>query len=176
MLLIGVAFWIQGCQNSQVSDSWQFESIRPSNELYLIQKNDKYGEWGGDTYLIKVYRERDESPLIIDYIEYQGMPGPPAPPHPDSIPNSYLEWLDQQPVSRSTRNIRASNEHRDMLSSAILELVNLRANNPEYISMAGISNQVISSDSSLIIQDYSSTEWKGFQLLRAKLLEHDIKK
>ncbi len=48
-----------GCNNSVESNysNWNFESIQYQNELYLIQTDDRFGEWGGNTYLIRVYRE-----------------------------------------------------------------------------------------------------------------------
>ena len=84
-----------GCKNSVESDShnWKFESIQYQNELYLIQTDDRFGEWGGNTYLIRVYRENQKEQILIDYKEYEGKAGPPEPPHPDSIPNTIIELI-----------------------------------------------------------------------------------
>ncbi len=160
-----------GCKNSVESDShnWKFESIQYQNELYLIQTDDRFGEWGGNTYLVRVYRENQTEQILIDYKEYEGKAGPPEPPHPDSIPNTIIEWLDREPILKEKNRIKASDNYLKLIGDAIQELIEIRINNKEYAVMSGISNQVIYSDSTLIISDYPSTNWGRFQIIKNEI-------
>ena len=162
---------IVGCKNSVESDShnWKFESIQYQNELYLIQRDDRFGQWGGNTYLIRVYRENQKEQILIDYKEYEGKVGPPEPPHPDSIPNTIIEWLDREPILKEIKRVEASDNYLKLIGDAIQELIEIRINNKGYPTMSGVSNRVIYSDSTLIISDYPSTNWDKFQIIKNEI-------
>lgn len=177
ILLINILFFIVlypfeiGCDHSDESNStnWNFESIQYQNELYLIQTDDRFGEWGGNTYLIRVYRENKTEHILLDYKEYQGEAGPPQPPHPDSIPNTILEWLGREPILNEKNKIKASEIYLKLIADAIQELIEIRINNSVFVTMSGVVNRVIYSDSTLIIEDYPSTNWDKFQIVRKKI-------
>ena len=160
-----------GCSYSVESKSanWNFESIQYQNELYLIQTDDRFGEWGGNTYLIKVYRENQTKQILLDYKEYGGRLGPPQPPHPDSIPKTYLDWLGREPVLNEKNRIKASETYLKLIADAIQELIEVRINNSEFVTMSGMVNRVIYSDSTLVIVDYPSTTWDKFQIVRNRI-------
>ena len=160
-----------GCSTSVESNysNWNFESIRYQNELYLIQTDDRFGEWGGNTYLIRVYRENQTAQLLLDYKEFEGKPGPPQPPHPDSITTTILELLEHEPVLNKKNRIKANESHLKLIAGAIQELMEISINNSEYVTMSGVVNRVLNSDSSLNIVDYPSTNWEKFQTLRNKI-------
>jgi hypothetical protein len=160
-----------GCNNSVQSNysNWNFESIQYQKELYLIQTDDRFGEWGGNTYLIRVYRENQTEQILLDYKEFEGKPGPPQPPHPDSIPITILEWLEREPVLNEKNRIKANENYLKLIAGAIQELMEIRINNSEYVTMSGVVNRVLNSDSSLIIVDYPSTNWEKFQTVRNKI-------
>ena len=162
---------IVGCNNSVESNfnNWKFESIKYQNELYLIQTDDRFGEWGGNTYLIRVYRENQKEQILIDYKEYEGKAGPPEPPHPDSIPNTIIEWLGREPILKEKNRIEASENYLKLIGDAIQELIEIRINNKEFAAMSGVSNRVIYSDSTLIISDYPSTNWGKFQIIKNEI-------
>jgi hypothetical protein len=162
---------MNGCNNSVESASfdWRFESIQCHNELYLIQRDDRFGEWGGNTTLIKVYRDNQTDQILIDYKEYKGKEGPPQPPHPDSIPNSIIEWLEREPILKEKNGIKATDNYLKLITDAIQELIEIRINNKEFVAISGISNQVIYSNSTLLISDYHSTNWDKFQIIKNEI-------
>ena len=144
-----------------------FDSIQLQNELYLIQTDDKFGEWGGDTYLVRIYRGIQSGNLIIDYIEYKGKVGPQIPP--DSNSKLIIDWFTGQPILFEKKGTIANDEFLNLISNAINELIITKVNNGEFVAMAGVVNQVMFSDSSLIIRDYPSTNWDKFHILKNKL-------
>jgi hypothetical protein len=160
-----------GCNNEIETNSsdWNFDSIQYSTELYLIHSDDRFGEWGGNTFFIRVYRDYQTNQILLDYKEYEGMMGPPPPPHPDSIPNTILEWYETMPVLFEKIRIKASESYLKLIADAIQELIDVKVNNSEFVTMSGKENKVIYSDSTLIIEDYPSTNWDKFQLIRKKL-------
>ena len=160
-----------GCKNSTESDStsWSFESIQYQNELYLIQTDSRFGEWGGNTYLIRVYREYQTEQILLDYKEYEGRLGPPPPPLPDSIPTTILRWFENAPILVEKTRIIASESYLKLIADAIQELIEIRINNSEIVTMSGVVNRVIYSDSTLIITDYPSTIWSKFQIVKNEI-------
>jgi len=116
-----------------------------------------------------VYRNNDSEQILLDYKEYEGKPGPPKPPHPDSIPRSVLEWIELDPVLKEINRVKANENYLKLITDAIQELLENRINNGESVTMSGVINNVISSDSTLVITDYQSTSWQSFQIIRNKI-------
>ena len=169
VLLLGVC--ALGCKSDLQSNlyKWNYDSIDHSNELYLVQTDDRYGEWGGNTFVLRIYRENQTKQILMDYTEYEGKEGPRQPPHPDSIPSTILEWLEQEPIVKEKRRIEVSAKYQRLIADAIQELIELRINNAQFVAMSGVVNSVIYSDSSLVIRDYPSTDWKEFQIIRNEI-------
>jgi len=169
-IIILIAVFAVGCGNevNQKSTNWNFDSIQHNNELYLFHTDDRFGEWGGNTYVIKLYRPAQKEELRIDYKEYEGKAGPPDPPAPNS--NDKINWLSGQPIINEKLGLVATVEELKLISTAIQELILTKANNDEFITMSGIVNRIMYSDSSLIVEDYPSTTWEEFQKLKQKII------
>ncbi len=152
-----------GCsdQNEDKDEVYNFSSIQFNNELIMFQTDDKYGEWGGNTYFLKMYRDSNSEQLMIDYTEYQGKAGPPDPPEPNSKEKIY--WFTGQPILFESYRLIATKELKAIISSSIQELIAARINNDEFVSMSGVVNHVMYTDSTIIIQDYPSIKWNKFQ-------------
>ena len=65
--------------------------------------------------------------------------------------------------------IKANENYLKLIAGAIQELLEIRINNSEHVTMSGVVNRVLNSDSSLIIVDYPSTNWDKFQTVRNKI-------
>ena len=160
-----------GCKENQQSNlnKLNYDSISQSNELYLVQTDDRYGEWGGNTFFLRIYRENQTKQILMDYKEYEGSKGPPRPPHPDSIPSTIAEWFDQEPIAMEKTRIKVSAKYQKLITDAIQELMELKLNNDQFVAMSGVMNSVIYSDSSLVIRDYPSTDWGKFQIIKNEI-------
>jgi hypothetical protein len=144
--------------------NWNFDFINSKNELYLAHTNDKYGEWGGDTFIIRLYRNTQTKELQMDYTEYQGEAAPPKPPETNSeIQN---DWYIGQPIRFEKKKIIATSKYLKQISNSILELASIRLEHKDIPAMSGIYNRVLLSDSSLIIQNYPSKNWDSFHILK----------
>lgn len=170
-LLVVIVFVLMNikCTNQSQAkiELWNFDSIQLNNELYLIQTDDKFGEWGGDTYLFRIYRSKQTNKLLIDYIEYKGKAGPPTPPDQDS--ELKFNWHSGQPKLFEKYGITTNAEYLSLISNAVSELIKSRVNNNEVITMSGVVNRVMYSDSTLIIEDYPSNNWNEFHILKNKV-------
>lgn len=152
-----------GC-SSQIEEkdqAYSFSSIQFNTELIMFQTDDEFGEWGGNTYYLKLYRNSKTKHLMIDYIEYEGKAGPSSPPDPKS--DEKINWFTGQPILFEKKNLIATNQFIGLISTSIKELTLAKLNNDEYVTMAGIQNQIMYSDSTLIINDYPSIKWGAFQ-------------
>ena len=153
---------LSGCsnQNKDKVESYNYNSIQFNTELIMFQIDDKFGEWGGDTYYIKMYRNNESKHLMIDYIEYEGKVGPPAPPDPNS--KEKINWFTGLPILFEKKNIIATNQFLELISNSIKELTLAKLNIDKDVAMSGIQNQIMFSDSTLIINDYPSIKWGEF--------------
>ncbi len=170
LVLILLFITLIGCGNKNNPNTydWNFDSVQLNKELYLFQTDDRFGEWGGNTYLVRLYRSHQENKLKIDYKEYEGQVGPPEPPDPNS--SLKLNWFSGQSILNEVLGIDASNEELNLISNAIQELIKTKVNNDELVSMSGVVNRIMYSDSSMIVEDYPSTNWEQFQKLKHQLL------
>ena len=112
-----------GCRTevNQKSTNWNFDSIQLDNELYLFHTDDRFGEWGGNTYVIKLYRPSQKEELRIDYKEYAGKAGPPDPPDPNS--KDKINPYSEQPIIDEKLDIVATDEQLKLISLAIQNLL-----------------------------------------------------
>ena len=167
VLLLSISS-IQCINRSQVEyELWNFDSVQFPNELYLMHTDAKFGEFGGDSYVIRIHRAQRSKNLIITYVEYEGQAGPPMPPDP----NSQWQIKDHtgQPKLYEKKGVIADNEYLILISNAIKELLGAKVNNNEEAFQVGVVNLVIYSDSTVIIKDYPSTNWHAFHLLKDKI-------
>lgn len=169
-LILLICILAIGCNNVEKPKeiTFNYDSIGLNNELYLIQTDDRFGEWGGNTSLIRLYRMNEAPELQIDYWEYKGKVGLQAPPDPNS--ELKIDWFSGQPVLKQKLGILATNAELNLITMAIQELTIIKINNKPFPAMSGIVNRVMYSDSSYILEDYPSTNWEEFQSLKKKLL------
>ncbi|MFC4690926.1 hypothetical protein ACFO5T_10845 [Dokdonia genika] len=139
-------------------DSW--------NQIELAHTDDKYGEWGGDTDIIKIYS--DGKKYYADYAKYLGNVGPPEPPSENA---EVKIWYEYKELESKTDSLELNNIELQLIKDAIIYLTKEKINNSSFPTHAGISNSVISRDSTLIIDSYPSDEWKPFQELKRRLSE-----
>lgn len=144
------------------------QSINEWQEIELIQTDDRYGEWGGNTFIFRIYKMADSDSILADYKELEGSQEPPPPPDPDSLRQP---WYNYKPVVMERKGIKLSTTEKELIQKAILELTINKLENKNSISHSGISNTVISQDSTLVIRDYPSIKWSNFQLLKKSVLE-----
>ncbi len=152
-----------GCSNQTENkvEAYNFSSIQSNTELIMFQTDDEFGEWGGNTYYLKMYRNGESKQLMIDYTEYEGKAGPPDPPDPNS--KEKINRFSGQPILFETKKVVANNQVLELISNSIQELTLAKLNNDEYVTMSGIQNQMMYTDSTLIINDYPSIKWDKFQ-------------
>lgn len=138
--------------------------------MYLIQTDDKLGEWGGNSFFVKLYREKKSKKLFLDYKEFEGKAGPPKIAESVDRPNSAEAWFNDQVVRIEKTGIEATEPYLKLISKAIYELLEIKTANNEILSNAGIVNRVKYSDGTLKIRDYPSTNWPRFQEIKDKIL------
>ncbi len=170
ILTILLGFLVVSCQNQEKSEPEEnfLKSLNEWQELQLIQTDNRYGEWGGNTFIFRIYKNADSDSTLADYKELEGSPDPPPPPDPDSI---IKPWYDYKPVVMEKKGMKLSATDKELIQKSILELTIKKLENENRISHSGISNAVIFQDSSLIIKDYPSIKWSNFQKLKKSLLE-----
>ena len=157
--------WLS-CSNKTVNEGniLNYYIINSHNELLLTHTNDKYGEWDGDTFRIRLYRNTETKELQLDYTEYQGEAAPPPTPEPNQeLPK---DWFWDQTILFQKKNIKVTAEHLELISKSISELASLRIEHYDIPAMSGIHNKVMLSDSSLIIENYPSKKWNNFHTLK----------
>ena len=178
-LLIGIL--IAGCvdkndkvENSQ-SNNFDITDNKRSTELRYIDKwnsielahtNDEYGEWGGDTEIIKIYS--DGKVYYANYAKYLGEPGPPEPPKEDEEVKVQYEY---QKLERKIDSVELTAKQLRFIKDAIYHLAQEKITSSSFPTHGGIVNSVISQDSTLIIDDYPSDEWEPFQKLKKTIIE-----
>ncbi|MAW94146.1 MULTISPECIES: hypothetical protein [unclassified Leeuwenhoekiella] len=165
-----LGFLIVSCENQEKSEPQEnfLKSLNEWQEFKLIQTDDRYGEWGGNTFILRIYKNADSDSILADYKELEGSPDPPPTPDPDSINKP---WYNYKPVVMEKKGIKLSAREKELIQKSILELTINKLENKNRISHSGISNAVIFQDSSLIIKDYPSINWSNFQKLKKSVLE-----
>jgi hypothetical protein len=135
------------------------------NDIELSQTDDKYGEWGGDTDLIKIYSDGDK--LYADYYKYLGSKKPPSPPKENE---KQKKWYEYKTLDTKIDSIELNDNEKHLAELSIVELIKYKVRN-ESIQLGGIINKIVSKDSSLIINDCNSIKWKSFQMLKTELIK-----
>ena len=136
------------------------------NELELSQTDDKYGEWGGDTDIIKLYS--DGKILYADYLRFLGKAGPPMPPDENG---EIKKWYEYKTFERKIDSVKLDDNQIALINKAVIELSKLKLATRTYSSHSGIVNEIMSQDSSFVIVHYPSNEWRAFQELKKSITE-----
>lgn len=170
LLLFVILF---GCgKNKEMSDvKAEFETtyskqktlsiLKESKEIKLLQQDDAYGEWGGDVDVIRVYLHKRNT--YADYNRYEGRNAILPPPH-----EMDREWFEYKTHTIKMDSLKLNEKEKTLVEIAITNLLKnkLRNNN---IPVYGIFNSVVSIDSSLVLNDLHSFEWKSFIELKESL-------
>jgi hypothetical protein len=134
------------------------------NEIEISQTDDKYGEWGGDSDIIRIYSDGEN--ILADYSRYLGSMEPPTPPKENKIPK---KWYEFKKLEFKIDSIKLNIFEKQLVEIAVLDLLQNKIRNETSFSNFGINNRIVSKDSSLIINDYNSIKWKSFQKLKNEL-------
>jgi len=139
-------------KNLGETENGTLKIIDTYQELILKQKGDKCGEWGGDTKEIRIYKTEHKGKIFADY------------------KNTIIDCKD--PYSEKTepkiiekKEIVLNDSELNLAQESISELMNYKLTTELRISHSGIGNQVISRDSTLIINDWPSFGWPKFREL-----------
>ena len=148
---------------------WTFygfsQNDQNSSEFYAFKEiefnhtDDKCGEWGGDNESIVVFRTEYKGPLFIEYRKRI------MDCKEDPIIHYERKNYDEKKMIKSTK------EDLKLIELCINELVEMKLSNQALIAHSGISNEIISRDSTFVIRDYPSKEWLNFNKLKKRVLE-----
>jgi hypothetical protein len=163
LITLLIEFLLASCNDNEA----ELEYVDIWNQIELAHTDDKYGEWGGDTDIILVYS--DGKKYYANYSKYLGSYETPKPPKPPNENEKVKKWYEYKKLEQKIDSIELNSESIQLIKDAIIYLTEEKITNSSFPSNAGISNSVISRDSSLIIDNYPSDEWKPFQQLKSKL-------
>jgi hypothetical protein len=76
----------------------------------------------------------------------------------------------KEPFPKVYKRISIGSDEQQLVKQCIEEIVDNRLKRKPQFSGGGIRNVISLNDSSLLIKDYPSIEWKQFEILRDKLL------
>jgi hypothetical protein len=175
LISTAIILFTTSCTNKEKTEELSYLNIEYlkfidwNQEVRLTQTDDKYGEWGGDTFLIKVYENSLNHTLLADYREFQGLEEPPPPPTEEEL-KSNLSWDELRTPLVKKDSIPINYNEKELIDKAIRELLQRKIRSENTVSHSGIYNQVILNDSTLIISDSPSFKWNSFQELKKSLL------
>jgi len=156
-------------KNFDITDnnkSAELRYIDKWNSIELAHTDDKYGEWGGDTEIIKIYSDGKE--YYANYAKYLGEPGPPEPPKEDE---EVKVWYEYKKLESKIDSVELTAEQLRLIKDAIYHLAQEKITSSSFPTHGGIVNSVVSKDSTLIIDNYPSGEWEPFQRLKKTIIE-----
>jgi len=163
---------ISGCSNDRLTtrekDNY-LKFIDSQTELILSQTDDRFGEWGGNTFEIRVYFDYYHQKLKADYKEYQGQKGPPAPPKIDITKDS--SYIMTKPLVYEKSKIKLATIDSKLIEDANLDRCRRRIYNDELMANAGITNEINFSGSLLIVYEYPSFKRNKFHEVISELIK-----
>ncbi len=121
-------------------------------ELLLKQSGDKCGEWGGDTEEFRIYKTNYKGRILADYKKTI-----------IDCDDPYLEKI--KPKIFEEKAFELTEKQLKIIDECIKELIHQKLSVEPRISHSGITNIVVSRDSSLIIVDYTQFHWPKFKEL-----------
>lgn len=158
-------------ENISVSKNEFLKSVNYSKEINLIQTDDRDGEWGGNTFIIRIYKDPESTGLLADYKELENKVETSSPPsNSNKFDNSNFGY-GRKKVIIEKNNISLSDSEKVAIENSIIELIKSKINSKPIPSHSGYVNKIIFSDSTLIVEDYPSIKWSNFKKLQESLLE-----
>ncbi len=131
------------------TETCELNYINDIDKLSLTQRNDKCGEWGGDTKEIVIFRTDFTGQLFATIKHTVKL----CPPVEDEFENFQKE------------NIKVTKEQQCLIFETIDELSKSKLSRPNFPSHAGYYNQIVLSDSSFVLDDFPSIKWRTFDEL-----------
>ena len=164
--------------NEFQTDTKYLELIDFHQELKLVHIDDRLGEWGGNTFIFRIYKDKNSEQIFADYKEFEGTTNPPPPPNPNESSESTKMWYEYgsklynyDSILVEKNKIKLTLNDKELIENAVIELINHKLKNESIINHSGLHNIVVSKDSSLIIDDYPSINWTNFQKLKKSLIK-----
>lgn len=170
LFFIIILIW-NSCTNAPIPDNIQVldESINFSKEMYLIRTDDKHGEFGGDTEIIRIYRYGLKQELLADYKALDGSEYPPSAP--DKI-NFVTDYFQTKPIILEKRKIKVTAIGEELISRTVQQLVDSKLENDgAEFPFHGMYNIIAYRDSSFILHQFPSIRWSNFKDLKRLLIE-----
>ncbi len=139
-------------ENLEKNEKGILNIIDTYQEIMLVQKGDKCGEWGGDTDEIRIYKTKYKGEILADYKKTIV-----------DCNNPYSQ--KNKPIVKEKKEIALNNSELNLAQESITELINYKLTTEKRISHSGIGNYVISRDSTLTVQHWPSFGWPKFRKL-----------
>tara|TARA_R110002050_G_scaffold138408_1_gene262159 strand:- start:5266 stop:5832 length:567 start_codon:yes stop_codon:yes gene_type:complete len=134
--------------SEQATFSGTLASINFYHTILLSQTDYKCGEFGGDTVTMKIYGNKSNTKLLLDYKK------------------TIIECAENpNPKSHERKGIEISQTEKKIIQECISELVLHKISTERIISNYGYKNRIITNDSTLIISDWPSYDWPKFKEL-----------
>lgn len=115
--------------------------------------DDKCGEWGGNETKIIVYRNTFNGQLLADY----------------SVKNMDCYSKNGIKIVKDKKAIVLNAIEIQLIIDSLEELIRQKINNPSYPSHSGLHSEAKLCDSSLLIDDFPSSDWIKFKELSIEL-------
>ena len=147
------------------------KSVNYSKEINLIQTDNRDGEWGGNTFIIRIYRDPQTSELLADYKELENNIENPSPPSDTNKFDNSNFGYGRKKVIVEKNEIAVNKTDEVVIENAIIELIKSKINRELIPSHSGYVNKIISNDSTLLVDDHLSIKWNNFKKLQKSLLE-----
>lgn len=159
--LITCVFLLISCSQKVKQEKENYTNlsfIDSSDTLLLSFRNEKCGEWGGDTRNIVVYKEYDKgkNTIFLDISEYK-------------MDCDSIEKYIDKPLEKSfeKNRVKIDMQKLNLISDAIEELIKIQMNfdAEKGISNSGCFSGLRTSNKKLHIQIYPSPKWLKFEKL-----------
>ena len=174
LVIFTTVFALVGCNGNQkkdLNDTVKFESntsekvkvkedaslniVDMYQDITLRQRGDECGEWGGNSTEIRIYKNIQTQLILADYKK--------------TIIDCKAPYKDSD--IKEINAIALDKAELKLIEESIAQLTDHKLSTKQEIAHSGISNSVVSRDSSLIIEHWPSFKWSKFRELIKTLEE-----
>ena len=163
LFLIGLILLLTSCK-----DQKGLIIIDEYKDIRLIHTDDRYGEWGGNTFVIRIYKKTNSDHYLADYAEFEGSTKAVPPPKEG---DHYSPWYIYKLIIDQKNEILLDDEQVNLVQSALSELTEIKLLSTNRVVQGGIINEVFLDDSTFFIKENPPSKWNGFQTLRRSLAD-----
>lgn len=139
-------------------DNKIFDSIRAGDTITLYYQDDKFGEWGGDEFFLKVFIDKSKNSFVADLQQKEML---------SANPNLAKKI-------KECKNIKFEESNLRNLDLAIKELFYQKKEN-KISCNSGFHSYIKNNNDSIIISVYSSSRWNSFEDL-IKNIKKNVRK